>query len=95
MLEPTLSLAIALQSDPGVYALLLGSGVSKSAGIPTGWEIVLDLTRKLARLMNEGCVPQPMTTIFINATAVQENLLLFPLGIRPCLTTVGVICRGG
>lgn len=59
MLEPTLSLAIALQSDPGVYALLLGSGVSRSAGIPTGWEIVLDLIRKLAYVMNEDCEPQP------------------------------------
>jgi hypothetical protein len=59
MLEPTLSLAIALQSDPGVYALLLGSGLSRSAGIPTGWEIVLDLIRKLARLMGEDCKPRP------------------------------------
>jgi hypothetical protein len=59
MLEPILSLAIALQSDPGVYALLLGSGLSRSAGIPTGWEIVLDLVRKLARLMGEDCEPRP------------------------------------
>lgn len=59
MLEPTFSLAIALQADPGVYALLLGSGLSKSASIPTGWEIVLDLIRKLARLMGEDCEPYP------------------------------------
>lgn len=59
MLEPILSLAIALQSDPGVYALLLGSGLSRSAGIPTGWDIVLDLIRKLAHLMNEDCEPRP------------------------------------
>jgi hypothetical protein len=59
MIEPTLSLAIALQSDPGVYALLLGSGLSRSAGIPTGWEIVLDLVRKLAHLMGEDCEPLP------------------------------------
>ena len=24
--------------NPGVYALLLGSGISRSAEIPTGWE---------------------------------------------------------
>jgi hypothetical protein len=59
MLEPTLSLAIALQSDPGVYALLLGSGLSRSASVPTGWEIVLDLIRKLARLTGEDCEPRP------------------------------------
>ena len=59
MLDPELSLAIAIQSDPGVYALLLGSGLSKSAGIPTGWEIVLDLIRKLAHLMGDDCEPAP------------------------------------
>ena len=35
-------------AGPGVYALLLGSGVSRSAGIPTGWDVVLDLVRKLS-----------------------------------------------
>ena len=59
MLDPILSLSIAMQSDPGVYALLVGSGLSRSAGIPTGWEVVLDLIRKIALLMNEDCEPQP------------------------------------
>jgi len=36
-----LQLAFAIYNAPGVYALLLGSGVSRSAGIMTGWEIVL------------------------------------------------------
>ena len=47
-IDHTQSLAFSMQSSPGVYALLLGSGVSRSAGIPTGWEIVLDLLGKLA-----------------------------------------------
>lgn len=59
MLDPILSLSIAMQSDPSVYALLVGSGLSRSAGIPTGWEVVLDLIRKIALLMNEDCEPQP------------------------------------
>ena len=59
MLDPILSLSIAMQSDPGVYALLVGSGLSRSTGIPTGWEVVLDLIRKIALLMNEDCEPQP------------------------------------
>lgn len=59
MLDPILSLSIAMQSDPGVYALLVGSGLSRSAGIPTGWEVVLDLIRKIALLMDEDCEPQP------------------------------------
>lgn len=59
MIDPILSLAIAIQSDPGIYALLVGSGVSRAAGIPTGWEVVLDLIRKLAVLMKEDCDPAP------------------------------------
>jgi len=46
--DPAVSLAIALASGPGRYALLLGSGVSRSAGIPTGWEVTLDLIVKVA-----------------------------------------------
>lgn len=47
-IDPTTSLAFALQSQPGVYALLVGSGVSRSAEIPTGWGITLELLRRLA-----------------------------------------------
>jgi hypothetical protein len=59
MIDPILSLAISMHSNPGVYALLLGSGVSRSAGIPTGWDIVLDLIRKVAKLAREDCEPNP------------------------------------
>ena len=46
--ESILKLAISMHSNRGVYALLLGSGVSRSAGIPTGWEIVTDLINRVA-----------------------------------------------
>ena len=59
MIDPLLQLAFALHSSKGVYALLLGSGVSRSAGILTGWEIVLDLTRKVAASKGENCEPDP------------------------------------
>jgi hypothetical protein len=59
MIDPILSLAFSMQSNKGVYALLLGSGVSRSAGIPTGWEVTLDLIRKLAHMMGENCEPDP------------------------------------
>lgn len=59
MIDPIVSLAFSLQSNKGVYALLVGSGVSRPAGIPTGWEVVLDLARKLARLKAEDCEPDP------------------------------------
>lgn len=59
MIEPILSLAFSMQSSKGVYALLLGSGVSRAAGIPTGWDIVLDLIRKVAAIKGLDCEPDP------------------------------------
>ena len=59
MVDPIISLAFSVHSNKGVYALLLGSGASRSAGIPTGWEIVLDLIRKVSSLKNEDCEPDP------------------------------------
>jgi len=53
MIDPLLSLAFSVYSSKGVYALLLGSGVSRTSGVPTGWEILEDLMRKLAHLENE------------------------------------------
>lgn len=58
-LDPVLSLAMSVHANKGIYALLLGSGVSRSAGIPTGWEIVLDLVRKVVALQGEDCGPDP------------------------------------
>lgn len=61
MIEPEISLAFSIQSKKGTFALLLGSGVSRAAGIPTGWEIVLDLIRRLAAAASEDCEPNPET----------------------------------
>jgi hypothetical protein len=44
-----------MHAQKGVYALLLGSGVSRSAQIPTGWEVVLDLASRLATTSGERC----------------------------------------
>ncbi len=57
-ISPELALTLNVVASPGVYALLLGSGVSRSAGIPTGWDVVLDLVRKLAQA--EGDDPEPL-----------------------------------
>lgn len=48
MIDPTTILAFSMHKYKGNYALLLGSGISRFASIPTGWEVVLDLTRQLA-----------------------------------------------
>lgn len=55
MIDPLLTLSFNLHSQKGIYALLLGSGVSRKSGIPTGWEVTIDLIRKLAHLQNERC----------------------------------------
>ena len=60
MIDPIHSLAFSIKkARPGVYAVLVGSGVSRTAGIPTGWEITLDLIRNLAKLYGEACDPDP------------------------------------
>lgn len=41
--------AFSVYEGKGVFALLLGSGLSRAAGIPTGWEITLDLVRRAGR----------------------------------------------
>ena len=45
--------SFAVAAQKGVYAVLLGSGLSRSAQIPTGWEITLDLVRRLAVSIGE------------------------------------------
>lgn len=56
MIDPLHSLAFSIYENPGVYCILLGSGVSRAAEIPTGWEITLDLVRRVAAL--EGVTDQ-------------------------------------
>ena len=59
-IDPIHSLAFSIQANPGVYAVLVGSGVSRAAKIPTGWEVTIGLIRKLAKLNGESCAPDPV-----------------------------------
>ena len=59
VIDPIHSLAFSIQSNRGVYAVLIGSGVSKAAGILTGWDVTLDLVRKLAVMLKEAPEPDP------------------------------------
>ncbi len=45
--DPQLQLAFSLYEGKGVFAALIGSGLSRAAEIPTGWEITLDLIRRI------------------------------------------------
>lgn len=58
-IHPLLQLGLTMHRNPGVYALLLGSGLSRAAGIPTGWEIVLDLIKQVAQLESAETGPRP------------------------------------
>jgi hypothetical protein len=44
--DPTTRLAFSMHENQGVYAVLIGSGLSRSARIPTDWEITVELIRR-------------------------------------------------
>lgn len=48
-----LPLAFSLASSPDAYAVLAGAGVSKGAGLPSAWEIEVDLVTKIARQVED------------------------------------------
>jgi hypothetical protein len=47
-------LVFGVHREPGAYALLLGSGVSRGAGIPSGWDITVKLVEELASIQMPG-----------------------------------------
>lgn len=55
--DPLTKVAFSLYEGRGVFSLLIGSGLSRAAEIPTGWEITLDLVRRVA--LAQGVVDQP------------------------------------
>lgn len=59
MIDPSVSLAMSVQSNPGAYAVLFGSGVSYTSGIPTGWGIVCDLVTRVAKMHGEDVGDDP------------------------------------
>lgn len=69
-IDPIDSLSLTLHHSPGVQALLLGSGISRSAGVPTGWEITLDLIRRLGSV--QGVSHQQDWTAWYRETYKKE-----------------------
>ncbi|MET7575197.1 SIR2 family protein [Streptomyces sp. NPDC005492] len=47
-MEPHVKLAFAMRDTPGAYAVLLGAGVSMAAGLPSAWDVQVDLIERLA-----------------------------------------------
>ena len=58
-IDPLTGLAFAVQAQPGVYAVLLGSGVSRAAQIPTGWGVTTELIRRLATVQGATIETDP------------------------------------
>jgi hypothetical protein len=52
--DQILQLAFSIYHNPGVYALLLGAGISYTAGIPTGWDVMNRLIEEIAQAKNEN-----------------------------------------
>lgn len=48
MVDERMSMTFSIRNNPGRYALLLGSGVSTEAEIPTGWAVVNELVKRVA-----------------------------------------------
>jgi len=48
-----IQMSFSIYSNPGAYAVLLGSGISRSTGILTGYEITLDLASKLSTMIEK------------------------------------------
>lgn len=84
-MDPILSLAISLERNSGVYALLLGSGVSRSAGIPTGYEVILDLIGQVAQMQKADVSPADRESWFRETTGREPEygLLLDALAKSP------------
>lgn len=53
-------LAFSIYSSPGAYALLVGSGVSRSAEILTGWEVMLDLIQRVGKINGTNKLDNPI-----------------------------------
>ena len=58
-IDPIASLALSIHANPGVYALLVGSGLSRAASIPTGWGVTLDLIERLAAAQGNSTNDDP------------------------------------
>jgi hypothetical protein len=82
--DPLTQLAFSMFENKGVYALLLGSGLSRAAEIPTGWEITLDLVRRIA--LAKGVEDQTDWAEWYRKTAGKEpnySLLLEEISSSP------------
>lgn len=82
--DPVTQLAFSTFENKGVFALLIGSGLSRAADIPTGWEITLDLVRRVA--LAQGVTEQPDWAKWYRDTTGEEpnySVLLEDIATSP------------
>src|SRR4051794_6404610 len=77
VIENEILISHSIFSNKGIFALLLGSGISRSAGIPTGWEIVLSLIKKIAILkkIEYQTTPEQWFTEYFKEEPDYSNIL--------------------
>lgn len=56
--DPLDALATSMHAAPGVYAWLVGSGMSTAAGLPTGWGVVQRLIERIA--LSQGVLSEDL-----------------------------------
>jgi len=79
MVDERMSMTFSVRNNPGRYALLLGSGVSTEAEIPTGWAVVNELVKRVATAedtsIEEGADPTEWYEETYGEPATYENLI--------------------
>ena len=53
------SLASSVHAGPSTFALLVGSGISSGSGVPSGWDMTVDLIRRIATLHEQDAGDDP------------------------------------
>ena len=78
------SLILSVYNNKGVYALLLGSGISLEAKIMSGWKVTEDLIKKVAVAQGEE-IPDDQFEWYRNKCGVEAEYsnLLEQLGKKP------------
>ena len=93
MINEVGSLAMNMHEQPGVFALLLGSGVSSGAGIPTGHAVTIDMIRRYASSIDESAEPEPESW-FLERTGVEPRYSDVLSALSPTPASRAAILRG-
>jgi hypothetical protein len=59
VIDPLIALAFSVHREPWRVRAPARSGVSRAAGVPTGWDVVTDLIERVAHLQGEDMAGDP------------------------------------